>query len=554
MKFLLSPRVRRARLFLGDLMPTFNHLFLRAFALLAIVLSFAAAPQIATAQTTAFRQAVAEGAARDDVLAEFYRGREFEGIWTGTTGRDRARRNALLGAFASAGDHGLPAAEYDPDALMARLQAASRPAEKGAMEVEMSRLFLSYARDVQTGILTPRSVVSEIRREVPLRSRLGYLQGFAASTPASYLASLPPNSPEYARLLREKMSLERLLAQGGWGPAVPSGSLTVGASGVAVVVLRDRLVAMGYLERSATQTYDATIQAAVQRFQQAHGLTEDGEAGAGTLTEINVPAASRLQQIIVAMERERWMNRPRGERHVWVNLVDFSAAIMDNDRVTFQTRSVIGATVSDRQTPEFSDVMEFMVINPSWYVPRSIIVNEYLPALQSNRNAVSHIEITDRNGRAINRSNVNFSQFNSRTFPYSMRQPPSRGNALGLVKFIFPNQYNIYLHDTPAKSLFGLEVRAFSHGCIRLNDPFDFAYELLAAQENDPEGVFNSYLSTGRETRVNLDEPVPVHLVYRTAFTHTTGQLNFRRDVYDRDSRIWNALANEGVAVRAIGG
>jgi murein L,D-transpeptidase YcbB/YkuD len=535
-------------------MPNFNHLFLRGCALLAVVLAFAAPPQSAAAQVTAFRQAVAEAAARDEVLAEFYRAREFEGIWTGTTGRDRSRRNALLAAFASAADHGLPAAEYDPETLMARLQSASTPAEKGAMEVEMSRLFLSYARDVQTGILTPRSVVSEIRREVPLRSRLGYLQGFLANTPASYLATLPPSSPEYARLLREKMTLERLLANGGWGPSVSSGSLAAGASGARVVALRDRLVAMGYMERSATQTYDANIQAAVQRFQQAHGLVADGEAGAGTLTELNVSAASRLQQIIVAMERERWMNRPRGERHVWVNLVDFSAAIMDNDRVTFQTRSVIGATSSDRQTPEFSDVMEFMVINPSWYVPRSIIVNEYLPALQRNRNAVSHIEITDRNGRTINRSNVNFSQFNSSTFPYSMRQPPSRGNALGLVKFIFPNQYNIYLHDTPAKSLFGREVRAFSHGCVRLNDPFDFAYALLAEQEADPEGVFQSYLQSGRESRVDLVEPVPVHLVYRTAFTHTTGQLNFRRDVYDRDSRIWNALANEGVAVRAIGG
>ncbi len=535
-------------------MLTINHLFLRGLALFAVVLAFAAAPHTATAQTTAFRQAVAEGAARDDVLAEFYRAREFEGIWTGTTGRDRSRRNALLAAFAGASDHGLPAAEYDPETLMARLQAASTPAEKGAMEVEMSRLFLSYARDIQTGILTPSSVVSEIRREVPLRSRLGYLQGFMGSTPASYLATLPPSSPEYARLLREKLTLERLLAQGGWGPSVSSGSLAVGTTGAGVVALRNRLVAMGYMERSATQTYDATIQVAVQRFQVAHGLTADGEAGAGTLTELNVPAASRLQQIIVAMERERWLNRPRGERHIWVNLVDYSAAIIDNDRVTFQTRSVIGATASDRQTPEFSDVMEYMVVNPSWYVPRSIIVNEYLPMLQRNRNAVSNIEITDRNGRAINRSNVNFSQFNSRTFPYSLRQPPSRGIALGLVKFIFPNQYNIYLHDTPAKSLFGREVRAFSHGCIRLNDPFDFAYALLAEQETDPEGVFQSYLRTGTEARVSLDEPVPVHLVFRTAFTHTTGQLNFRRDVYNRDSRIWNALANEGVAVRAIEG
>ncbi len=532
-----------------------TNLAARISVLFAFVLSVAATtPQGAQAQTTAFRQAVAESVAQDEVLAEFYRAREFDGIWTGTTGRDRARRNALLAAFASAGDHGLSSTQYDPDALMARLSAANTAAEKGAMEVEMSALFLSYARDIQTGILTPSRVVSEIQREIPLRSRLGYLQAFEASTPAAFLASLPPSSPEYARLLREKLRLERLLASGGWGATVPSGTLEPGASGNRVIALRDRLVAMGYMERSATQTYDASVQAGVQRFQTAHGLTADGVVGAGTLEQINVPVGSRLQQIIVAMERERWNNRPRGARHVWVNLTDFTAAIMDNDSVTFSTRSVIGALDSDRQSPEFSDVMEFMVINPSWYVPRSIIVNEYLPALQRNRNAVSHIEITDRNGRVVNRGAVNFGQYNERTFPFAMRQPPSRGNALGLVKFMFPNQYNIYLHDTPAKALFGREVRAFSHGCIRLNDPFDFAYALLAVQESDPVGFFNGILDTGRERRVNLDEPVPVHIVYRTAFTHTTGALNFRRDIYNRDARIWNALSNEGVVVRALGG
>ena len=140
-----------------------------AFALSVVFVT----PQGAQAQTTAFRQAVAEGAARDEALAEFYRGREFNGIWTGSTGRDRARRNALLAAFANAADHGLPAAQYDPNALMARLQAANTPSEKGAMEVEMSSLFLSYARDIQTGILTPSNVVAEIHREIPLRSRLG---------------------------------------------------------------------------------------------------------------------------------------------------------------------------------------------------------------------------------------------------------------------------------------------------------------------------------------------------------------------------------------------
>jgi murein L,D-transpeptidase YcbB/YkuD len=330
--------------------------------------------------------------------------------------------------------------------------------------------------------------------------------------------------------------------------------LALGASGDAVVNLRNRLIAMNFLERTATQTYDAAIQAGVQRFQQAHGLAVDGDAGAGTMRALNVPMASRLQSVIVAMERERWNNRPRGSRHVWVNLTDFTASIVDNDRVTFSTRSVIGALPADRETPEFSDVMEFMVINPSWYVPRSIVTKEYLPMLQRNANAVRQLDVTDSKGRIVSRGSVNFNQYNEKTFPYSMRQGPSEGNALGLVKFIFPNKYNIYLHDTPSKSLFGRQVRAFSHGCIRLNDPFDFAYALLAKQESDPQGFFQSRLSTGREARVNLNEPVPVHIVYRTAFTNVTGSLQFRPDIYNRDARIWNALAREGVAVRAVQG
>jgi murein L,D-transpeptidase YcbB/YkuD len=135
-----------------------------------------------------------------------------------------------------------------------------------------------------------------------------------------------------------------------------------------------------------------------------------------------------------------------------------------------------------------------------------------------------------------------------------MRQPPSQNNALGLVKFMFPNKYNIYLHDTPAKSLFGREVSAFSHGCIRLNDPFDFAYHLLARQTEDPEGFFQSRLRSGAESRVNLEQKVPVHLAYRTAFTNALGQVQFRRDIYGRDARIWSALAREGVVVNGYQG
>lgn len=524
-----------------------------ALMMMALIGVFATAPA-ATAQVTAFRQAVAEAAARDEDLAAFYRDLEFQGIWTGNSSADRNRRNALLAAFESAGNHGLPQGRYDPDQLMAQLRAATAPADQGRMEVELSRLFLSYARAVQTGILVPRRVDSGLNREVPYRSRLGTLQAFAQSNPSGFLRSLPPSSPEYSRLLREKLRLEQLLAKGGYGPSVGGGKLVPGSSGPQVVNLRNRLIVMGFMPRSATQSYDESITAAVQQFQLAHGLSPDGEVGDATMSQLNIPLERRLQSVIVAMERERWLNRPRGARHIWVNLTDFTAAIVDNDVVTFSTRSVVGATQSDRQSPEFSDVMEFMVINPSWYVPRSIITKEYLPQLQRNRNAVRQLEITDSRGRRVNRANVDFNQFNERNFPYSMRQPPSRGNALGLVKFMFPNRYNIYLHDTPAKNLFGREVRAFSHGCIRLNDPFDFAYALLARQESDPQAFFQSKLAGGSETRVNLNDPVPVHIVYRTAFTNVTGSLQFRRDVYGRDGRIWNALAQEGVAVRAVSG
>jgi murein L,D-transpeptidase YcbB/YkuD len=296
------------------------------------------------------------------------------------------------------------------------------------------------------------------------------------------------------------------------------------------------------------------MQKAVQKFQGDHGLAQDGVVGKGTLEEINTSVQERLQSVIVAMERERWLNKDRGKRHIEVNLTDFTAKIIDNGKTTFETRSVIGARDAKRQSPEFSDEMEFMVINPSWFVPRSIATGEYLPALKKNPNAVNHLIITDRRGRQIDRSAVDFTKYSASSFPYAMRQPPSRSNALGLVKFMFPNKYNIYLHDTPAKNLFSRETRAYSHGCIRLADPFDFAYALLKPQTSDPEGFFQSQLAKGKEVQVNLKKPVPVHLIYRTAIADNKGHVQYRRDIYGRDAQIWKALSDAGVVLRAVQG
>jgi murein L,D-transpeptidase YcbB/YkuD len=365
---------------------------------------------------------------------------------------------------------------------------------------------------------------------------------------------LAPATSEYARLLAEKMRLEQVIRDGGWGGTVQAEALEPGHDGAAVIALRNRLIDMGWLEATATARYDNQIAQGVQRFQAAHGLFDDGVAGGGTLAEINVSATDRLRSVLVALERERWNAAPRGSRHVWVNLPDFTACIVDDDVVTFRCRAVIGETEDTHQTPEFSDQMEFMVVNPSWFVPRSIITREYLPALQRNPNAHSYLRITDSSGRVVDRGSINFGAYSASSFPFSMHQPPGDSNALGVVKFMFPNPWNIYLHDTQAKDLFNREARAFSHGCIRLQRPREFGYHLLARQTSDPQGLFDGKVTSGAESRVNLDQPIPVHLEYRTAFTNVRGGLQFRRDIYGRDGRIWAALEAEGVEAAPLQG
>lgn len=505
----------------------------------------------AAAQEAAFRQAVAEAAAEDRDLAAFYQDQTYRPVWTGESAEHRARRQALVQVLARVGVHGLPADRYDLDGLMSAMAEARSQRDLGQVEVALSQAYLRYARDVQSGVLVPSEVDGDIKREVVRRDTAALMAGLLTDEPARAMRKLPPQSNEYARLLKQKLRLEDLITEGGWGPTVSAEKLRPGDSGPAVIALRNRLISMGYLARSAAQTYDMRLQQAVQAFQTDHGLEPDGVAGTTTLAALNTPATERLKSVIVAMERERWLSEERGQRHILVNLTDFSARILDNDAVTFATRAVIGKNDQNRRSPEFSDEMEHMVINPTWHVPYSIAVNEYLPQMQRNPGAASHLKLYNRNGREVSRGAVNFGAYNARNFPFAIKQPPSERNALGLVKFMFPNKYNIYLHDTPQKALFDMEKRDFSHGCIRLHQPFDFAYALLARQESDPKAFFQSVLDTGRETYVQLEEHVPVHIIYRTAFTQAQGRPQYRGDVYGRDARIWTALEKAGVSLDA---
>ena len=504
-----------------------------------------------SARDAAFRQGVAEAAGDDRELAAFYRETGYRAVWTGEDASHLARRSALLRALGDASLHGLPAGRYDRAGLLARMADIRSSRELGELEVALSRAYLGYARDVRSGVLVPRRVVADIKREMPRRAARDLLADMLQGEPRAVLRALPPQTNEYRRLMKERLRLAAQIAEGGWGPTVRAGKLTPGSTDAAVIALRDRLVARGYLARSATARYDGRVEAAVQAFQADHGLETDGVAGPRTIAALNVSPEARLQAVTVAMERERWLPEERGARHILVNLTDFSARILDDDRVTFETSAIIGKNARDRRSPEFSDEMTHMIVNPTWHVPRSIVARDYLPRMQKNPDAASYLQLYDYSGRRVSRASIDFNAYTGRDFPFAVKQPPSSRNALGLVKFMFPNRHNIYLHDTPEKHLFQRRKRAFSSGCIRLAQPFEFAYALLAPQESDPARRFHAALDSGRETQIDLDSHVPIHLIYRTAVTRAAGRTQYREDVYGRDARIWQALEREGVTLRA---
>ena len=500
----------------------------------------------------AFSQSLATAAAGDEAIQTWYRSTGYAPLWTSAADADR--RAALFAAFATASDHGLPQNRYDPDALAAEFAAARTEGDRARLEVAMTRAYLAFARDLTSGALVPSEIDRTIVREIAVVDPQAHLAAIATMPPAKTLQDLVPDSTVYSQLMHGKLQLEAAIAAGGWGPTVPPGTLSPGDTGPAVVALRDRLMRMGYLGRSVTADYDADIARAVTAFQVNHGLVADGVFSDTTWVELNTSPQERLGSVIVAMERERWLDIDRSVRHIWVNMPDFSAKIMDHGKTVFQTRVVIGKNVPDQRSPEFSDLMEFMVINPSWSVPRSITVKEYLPLLQRNPNAVSHLKVIDGNGRVVSRGAVNFAAYTARNFPFALRQPPSDGNALGKVKFMFPNTHNIYLHDTPSKDLFDHDVRAYSHGCIRVADPFDLAHELLSVQSTEAEAEFERVLVTDAETMVPLEKAVPVHLVYFTAYPTQKGKMSYRRDVYGRDAAILAALQAAGVVIPGVQG
>ena len=509
---------------------------------------------IANVNSVEFRFSLLSALSKNSEAIEFYEENNFKPIWVGRDRSSRDRSSYFFKELKNTSKHALPTLRYDAIYLNNQFRKARTATELGLVEALLTSKFLEYSSNIQTGILKPASVDKEIVRKIPYRSVGDYLKTFLSVTPREFFKGLHPQSKQYSTLLTEKNRLEKIISQGGWSSELPMELLRPGDIGNEVVLLRNALIKRGYLKSNFSEIYDGNLRRAVQLFQLRHGLAPDGIAGPATFSEIGRTAEERLASVIVALERERWTNFDLGSRHVIVNLPDFSTKLFEDGVLIFETRNVNGTPVDEQRTPEFSDVIEHIITNPTWNVPKSITLKEYLPEMQEDPLAHDYLELVDLDREIVPRSFVDFNEYDEETFPYDLKQMPSITNALGLVKFMFPNQYSIYLHDTPSKPLFDLEVRAFSHGCIRLQKPFEFAYELLKPQTSDPKAQFQEAIGTGEETVVYLRKPVQVHLIYRTAFVDELGVINYRRDIYGRDAAIYEALIKAGIQAKSLYG
>lgn len=488
-------------------------------------------------------------------LADFYGSNGLKPVFLGAEAA--SRRAALIQAVGQAASHGLPPARYGRAHLQSLEASAVDDLNK---ELAFASVFAQWTHDLSGGLLEPQKVDPGIKRQVQRPATGELLRGFvAAQDPAAFLASVAPADPRY-QTLRAALAERAEMAPPLGGPLVPDGSWRQGDVAPAVALLRARLASVGYDAGPAAdaQLFDAPLAQAVAGFQARAGLPADGIAGPRTVAQLNGGPGGDVAALQVALERMRWMaGHDHAARQVWVNLPEFTAHVRDAGAEVFSTRVVIGKADPDYETPEFSETMKYIVVNPRWNVPRSITVKEYLPKLKANRNAVRHLDIVDGAGNVVARDRIDFSRYSASSFPYRMRQKPSDDNALGVVKFMFPNPWNIYLHDTPTKHLFNETRRAYSHGCIRVGKPIDLAHELLRGQVDSPEAMFQKALESGRETFVNLRAPIPVHLVYFTAFPDADGQIRRFPDIYGRDARVHAALikaaGDSGLDFAALG-
>ena len=490
-------------------------------------------------------------------LRAFYETNGYATLWIANS-RLTGNGRALVAVLERADTHALPSGDYKfaVDAVKA-LSSAAPIADQVATEFALSAAAVLYARHATAGVIEPRLLGENTTIDPEAIDPSDFLKRISAGEPASsVLESLHPSATDYEQLRRAYVALREQARTTKW-VVVPEGpSLKPGMTNSRVPIVRQRLVQSGDLSVDATgdtsELYDEVLAEAVKRFQTRHGLSSEGVVGPKTLAAMNMSITDRVKQLAINLERRRWLAEDLGDRHVFVNQANYRMQLVENGTPIFDTKVIIGK--EKHQTPVFSDSMEYIEINPYWNVPKSIATEEYLPHLKANPLALSGmgIEMFSRQGSQsvqIDPREVDWQTLDSENFNILLRQPPSEANALGRVKFMFPNKHHVYLHDTPHRGLFGRQHRAFSHGCVRVKDPLKFA-EVLMQSEGWSRAGIDKVVASGENTRINLKRRVPVHLAYWTAWIGADGKVHHRPDIYGRDPDLAKTMGLDAAALK----
>jgi murein L,D-transpeptidase YcbB/YkuD len=363
------------------------------------------------------------------------------------------------------------------------------------------------------------------------------------------IAQLRPSHADYHRLTEALQRLRDVADRGGWPQLPPGETLHPGDYDQGISGLRQRLEISGDLTPTEMVSdplmYDDQLVTALKRFQRRHGLEPDGLVGRNTMDALNTSTEARIRQVELNLERWRWLPGGLGERYILVNTADFGLKVVENQHQVLGMRVVVGRPA--RRSPVFSASMTYMVLNPYWTVPTTIAVKDILPHLKNGVDYLAREGIKVFNGwtdeaREIDPHMIDWSLYNANHFPFRLRQEPGPENALGRIKFMFPNRFAVYLHDTPHRSLFQRVQRDFSSGCIRVEDALGLAQYLLKNDPQWPRATLLEALKSGRRQIVQLKNPATVHLLYMTAWVDEQGTLQFRNDIYGRDVDLDKAL------------
>ena len=477
--------------------------------------------------------------------------------------QDPERVAALLATLREVENDGLRSDDYHYGALtrLAAHKDTASAAERADFDLLATDALVTVLYHLYVGKVDPVSIepnwnfgrhgVRE-REALELASR-----AIASGRIHESAAAARPQHWRY-QLGRKRLAEYRALAsQGGW-PALPPGpKLAPGMSDARVPTLRRRLaVTDDYAgPPSASEQYDAALAQALKVFQARHLLTADGVLGAATLRELNVPAAARVDQLRINLERGRWVLHEIGDEDlVVVDVAGFGVRYVRNRRTIWQARAIVGRRY--RQTPVFRAEIDSVVFNPRWTVPPGILAKDVLPGLKRGEDVLAHkrLGLYTREGRPVDPATVDWSRYSVGSFPFVLRQDAGEENSLGRVKINFPNPYLVYLHDTPTRALFDKDLRSFSSGCIRVERPLELVELLLGDPARWDASAIRAVVDAGVTRTVRLPHHVPVLLIYWTADEDDAGRVVFKRDVYGRDARLRRALDEPfrfGTRVRA---